>query len=255
MSWIEDLEAIIADLDNATDGLGALKTLIDAIPTTMVGTNNAALASSWTSALATALGNYTGTRAGYIDELAAANLPTDIAALNTLLSDGTYGLAALETLVDGIETSQARQLFSMDFWSDPQEELAITDVAGDKALPDVTVADLPAGATIVRAIAMFKFRMVENTNVAANKTLLAQHIQVRDDTPGTFRDAIGIPDDSFTIAASTREGGDVLMGDHDIAVEVDGNDTYNFQWTAADADVDGINFNDVQCGLRILYSV
>jgi len=37
-----DTSAIIADLDNATDGLGALKILIDAIPTTMVGTNLAA---------------------------------------------------------------------------------------------------------------------------------------------------------------------------------------------------------------------
>jgi hypothetical protein len=40
------LDTIRDDLDNATDGLGALKTLIDAIPTTaMRGTDNAALAS------------------------------------------------------------------------------------------------------------------------------------------------------------------------------------------------------------------
>ena len=37
--------AVQADLDNATDGLGAIKALIDAIPTVMVGTNDAALAS------------------------------------------------------------------------------------------------------------------------------------------------------------------------------------------------------------------
>lgn len=43
-------------------------------------------------------------RAGYLDELAAGNLPTDIAAINTLLSDGVYGLAALEALVDDLET-------------------------------------------------------------------------------------------------------------------------------------------------------
>ena len=44
----------------------------------MRGTNNASLASSYTAALATALGNYTAARAAYLDELAAANLPSDI---------------------------------------------------------------------------------------------------------------------------------------------------------------------------------
>ena len=38
-------DGIQTDLSNATDGLGALKSLIDAIPTTMRGTDNAALAS------------------------------------------------------------------------------------------------------------------------------------------------------------------------------------------------------------------
>jgi len=39
------IDAIQTDLDNGTDGLGALKALLDAIPTTMVGTDDAALAS------------------------------------------------------------------------------------------------------------------------------------------------------------------------------------------------------------------
>ena len=39
------------------------------------------LQATWTDALATALASYTAVRAGYIDELAAANLPTDIAAI------------------------------------------------------------------------------------------------------------------------------------------------------------------------------
>ena len=60
-----DLTTIINDLANGTDGLGALKTAIEAVP----GTNSAALASSWTAALATALANYTAVRAGYIDDI------------------------------------------------------------------------------------------------------------------------------------------------------------------------------------------
>jgi len=176
----------------------------------------------------------TAARAGYLDELAAANIPADI---------------------DGLKTSRDRVLCSMDFWSVPQEEVAVTAGAGDKALPDVTVADLPTGATIVRAFAMFKFRMVENTNVAANKLDGAQEIQVRDDSPSAWIDAINFVDDQFTLAANAREGGDVVMGAIDISGTVDGNDTYNLQWDEAVADLANINFNDIQVGLRIWFSI
>jgi len=49
------IAALQTDLDNGTDGLGALKALLDAIPTTMVGTDDAALATD----LATMQGNVT----------------------------------------------------------------------------------------------------------------------------------------------------------------------------------------------------
>lgn len=180
--------------------------------------------------------------AGYLIELEAANIPADI---------------------DGLKTSRDRQLFNMDFWSDPQEEVQVTAVAGTKTLPNVTIGDLPAGAVVVRAIALLKFRMVENTNAAANKldgatvASTSQVIQVRDDTPGTWRDAINFADDQFGLAATAniREGGDVCIGSVDIAVEVDGNDTYNFQWLLAKSDQSNLQFNDVQVGLRIWYSV
>ena len=190
---------------------------------------------------ATSLANkLTAARASYLDELGAANIPAD---------------------VDGLIASKNRQLFSMDFWSNPQEELSIPAVAATRTLPSVTVADLPAGATIVRAIAIVKFRMIENTNVAANKldgatvAVTSQVIQVQDDTPGTWRDAINFVDDQFGLAATTRESGDMLIGSIDIAVEVDGNDTYEFQYLLAHADQDSLNWNDVQTGLRIWYLV
>ncbi len=151
----------------------------------------------------------------------------------------------------------------IDFWSLPQEEVVVAAAAGTLALPDVVVANLPVGHTIRRVQAMFKFRMVENTNVAANKLDgatnpgVSQVIQVRSDAPGTWRDAINFVDDQFGIAASTREGGDVLIGSHNIAVEVTahGDDTYNFQWLLAKADLDSLNFNDAQVGMRVWYTV
>lgn len=191
--------------------------------------------------------------------------PTDNGANNTWAghsqnSQITAGNTVQEDIAS-LSTNLGRTLCCMDFWSDPQEEVSVTSGAGTKTLPSVTVADLPSGATIVRAMAMFKFRMIENTNAAANKldgatvASTSQVIQVRDDTPGTWRDAINFVDDQFGVAATTREGGDVCIGSIDIAVEVDGNDTYNFQWLLALADQDNLNFNDVQTGLRIWYSV
>jgi len=150
-----------------------------------------------------------------------------------------------------------RHLLTMDFWSVPQEEVALTGGAGDKALPSVTIADLPDGATIVRAIAMFKCRMIENhTYAGVNSLDGAQEIQVKP-TAGAYTDAINFVDEQFTLAQDTREGGDVIIGAIDVSgsgkVEADG--VYDFQWDAALAQEDGIKFNDVQVGLRILYSV
>jgi len=144
-----------------------------------------------------------------------------------------------------------KQLFTMDFWSLPQEEVALTVAAGDKALPSVTVADLPDTATIVRAIAMFKFRMVENhTYAGVNSLDGAQEIQV-----AASVDAINFVTGQFTLAETTREGGDVVIGVIDIAATVNANGAYAFHWDLAKALQTGINFNDVQMGIRIWYSV
>ncbi|MBA7569073.1 hypothetical protein ES708_10810 [subsurface metagenome] len=157
-------------------------------------------------------------------------------------------VARIEAKIDTLET---RVLCSMDFWSLPQEEVALTGAAGDKALPSVTVEDLPDGATIVRAIAMFKFRMVENhTYAGVNSLDGAQAIQV-----ATSVDAINFVDAQFTLAQDTREGGDVVIGVIDIAATVNANGAYAFHWDLAKALQTGINFNDVQMGIRIWYSV
>lgn len=238
---VDDLEAAVGAIEGATTLHNKLTAARAALLDGLTAVRLAELdAANIPADIDTLLARLTALRAGYLDELAAANIPTD---------------------VDGLKTSRDRQLFSMDFWSAPQEEVAIPAVAATLTLPTVTIADLPAGATVVRAIAMLKFRMIENINGAANKlngatvAATSQVIQVRDDTPGTWRDAIKFVDDQFGIAASTREGGDVLIGDTDIAVEVDANDGYNFQYLLASADLLGINLNDCQVGLKIWYSV
>lgn len=205
--------------------------------------------------------NYTAARAGYLDELASSNLPTDVDNVLTRLSATRAGyldeLAAanIPADVDTLKARVARGVCILDFWSDVQEEVTITAAAQDLALPDVVVAGIPSGATLLRVVAMLKFRAVENTNAAVNKINVAQSIQVRDDTPGSYVDCINIPDDIFAVAATTREGGDVIIGDNDVKATVDANDTYNFQWYNARADQANLQFNDCQTGLRVFFTL
>lgn len=158
------------------------------------------------------------------------------------------------------EEKQNREVHWMDFWSDVQATVTITATAQDLSLPDVVVAEIPAGANIFRSIAMFKFRAVEDTSALANNLddgggATAPSIQVRADTPGTFINAINIVDGMAQVPASSREVGDVWIGDNDVSGEVDGNDTYNFQIDVAEAEGSNLILRDVQTGLRIWWTL
>jgi len=174
------------------------------------------------------------------------NEKVDLTVIRNIISEVQAGIASLASVVD--------------FWSEPAEEVQVNAAGVTVTLPSVIIDGIPAGAAVIRAIAMLKFRMVENTNAAANKLNGAtvpessQVIQVRDDTPGAWIDAIDFADDQFSLEGQTREGGDVCIGSKDISGVIDGNDNYEFRWLLAKADLDFINFNDVQMGIRVWYA-
>jgi len=168
-------------------------------------------------------------------------------------SDLVGAKSSLLDLRSDIEVILAGGIYSMEFWGACAQKITVDTTISDINLPSVTIADLPTTATIARAIAMFRFRMVDNLNAGANACLGAAQIQVRTDAPGTLRNAITIPDNFCTFAAvGTSFGGD-LMGDSDIAIEVTGNDTYHFKWMQADADADSLEFEEIQTGLKIWF--
>ena len=198
----------------------------------------------------------------------------DITDIKTLISQLQTGVTQMQDIISQLQndvtqvqgdiasviTAIGEKLSIADFWSNPIEEVQVNAAGVTVTLPGVAIDDIPAGATILRAIAMFKFRMVENTNAAANKlngstvAATSQVIQVRDDTPGAWVDAINFVDDQFGLGGQTREGGDVCIGSIDVASVVVGNDGYEFRWLLGRADLDSINFNDVQVGIRVWYS-
>ena len=166
-------------------------------------------------------------------------------------------LSDVDASVDGLTTSTARGRYSIVQWSEPAPLVQLTDTAApgtNVALPDVVVADLPTGATVRAAYALFKFRIIENTNAAANQLQGTQSIQVKL-AAGSYLNAIDFANAEFAVPASTKQGGDMIIGDNDIKAQVAGNGTYNVQWTAALVDQANLEFKTVQTGLQIWYSV
>jgi len=160
-----------------------------------------------------------------------------------------YALDRYETLLK-LDT----QVSPMDFWSDVDDVIDLPAVAADTDLPDVVVSGLPSGISLVRVVAILKVRAIENTNVdGPNAINVAQNIQVRKGA-GAWANAINLPDNLWTVAASTREAGDVLIGDNDVKATVDGDGTYNFQFANAAVDLAVLRLNDVIVGLRFFFS-
>jgi len=160
---VDQLEGYCDLIDDATNGLAAIKAEVEGIGgVAMRGTDSAALASAWTSALATILANFSAARIGYLDELAAANLPTDVTALNTLLSSATYGLSALDTdlgtLLTRLSTARAGYLDNLSAGA-AALEATLTAIKGTswstetlKAIKDAVDAITITAAAIADAV-------------------------------------------------------------------------------------------------------
>lgn len=165
--------------------------------------------------------------------------------------------AAITTSEAVITAEVEQQASPMDFWSDGDDVIDLPAVAADTDLPNVVVSGLPSGVTLLRVVAILKVRAIENTSASgANAINGAQAIRVKKST-GTWGvddiAAIDLPNNLWTVAASTRESGDVLIGDNDLKSEVDGDGTYNLRFENALVDYASLRLNDVLVGLRFYF--
>ena len=161
----------------------------------------------------------------------------------------------LENRQDAMQTRLNAQRNSELFGSVMQEEVQLGAAAADVNMPNIILPNITG--TIVRVYLHFKYRMVENTYDGANALQGAQSIRIKKSTGAWGVDdiaAITFADNNITLAALTREGGDVHGGMIDLSGEVDVfNATYNTRWEDGDVDQDFINFNDVEMFLRVVY--
>ena len=161
---------------------------------------------------------------------------------------------ASQPLTDREFQQTGRTANSLVFASAAQATVVLPAVAASVALPSVTVAGLPEDIAINRVVAAIAWRKQVNSSLLANAIDGAQQIQVRSDAPGTFRDAITIADNLLSTGATATEGGMLLLGDSDLAVEVAGGGTYEFQWTLAQVDDAALTLHDVQTYLIVEFS-
>lgn len=168
--------------------------------------------------------------------------------------------AAIAPKASQTEAAKSRAFF-MDFWGDPIDIITVPAVAADLSFPDVVVAALPTDLSIIRVVAMLKVRSIKDTSAADNKINAASKtLRVKKSTGAWGTDdivAINFTNGQWYTVASTKEGGDVMVGDNDLSSEVDGNATYNFrseQTNRADAIVAlaaSLVLYDVQTGIRV----
>lgn len=152
---------------------------------------------------------------------------------------------------------KSRALGERDFWCVSTPVIDLPAVAADKDLPNVVVSGLPSWLTINRVVAILKLRAMENTAGGANAISGAQAIRIKKSTGAWGVDdiaAIDLPNNLWTVAASTRESGDVLVGDNDLKSVVDGDGTYNLRFENALVDLASLRLNDLLVGLRFYVS-
>jgi len=194
-----------------------------------------------------------------LSELDSGNIPGDIDTLLARLTATRAGY--LDNLSGGAVATQAsmdRKVSCMTWWSDIDDVINLTTDGVDIPLPDVVVAGIPSGATLVRAVAIIKVRAIENKSSSGPNAINgAQSIRVKKSTGAWGTDdvaAIDLADNQWSVAASTREFGDVQTGDNDVKSEVDGNATYNLRFENPIVDYATLQLNDVQVGIRIWFT-
>jgi len=187
-----------------------------------------------------------------------------IAIQGVILSDATAfqgaDVAAILTDTAAMQPRVPRITCHMDFWGDPQDNLVqITNAATSINLPNVVVADLPAGITITRVIALLKIALARDTSGSDNAVNNANMDLMVDSNAGygSTVTAINIPDNSWHVDVSTSpdRGGDVLIGNTDVTAEVTGNATYYFRFENAQADGNNLELHDINAGLRVYFTV
>jgi len=197
------------------------------------------------------------------------NLPSDPAS-ETNVDAVEAKVDTVDTVVDAVKAktdnlptdpaSQAKIVSHMDFWSENDDDITITNAHTNINLPNIVVAGLPTGVTLIRAIVMLKIALIRDSSGSDN-AIDETAMVVQIDADNGFANpitAIDIKDNSWSVDVSTSpdRGGDVEIGDNDVKAELNANPnaTYYLRLYNAEADGNNLLLKDVKVGLRIYFS-
>ncbi len=133
------------------------------------------------------------------------------------------------------------------------DTIPIPIVAASQAFPSITLPNI-SNATILHAY----LRIVGNARQSTSGASVdgAQNIQIRKDTPGTWTNALLVPNSALLHSPSSGISYISWLGAIDVSSEVDAfNDTYEVQWLNALAISDVITLQDVRVELDIYYTL
>lgn len=156
---------------------------------------------------------------------------------------------------DSLSDMVNRNVSMMEFWSDVGAKVTLTTSSTNIPLPNITIADIPSGATIIRVVGMIRMRALNNTSASVNAINEALDAVIKvEKMGGTWTSLINIINDTWSVAASTKEGGMLIEGSADASAEVDANADYEFRFDG-NCRVDGNNLDlvDVAVGMKVYF--
>ena len=147
----------------------------------------------------------------------------------------------------------------IDFWSAAGTSVTITGASSDVLIGNSTAIQvgsdgLPLGCTIIKAVAMLKFRKITEDSAADNYLNTAGATVIDTTTSTTLIEfSTGI----WKVDASGESGGDVVVGTNNFASIVSNatNTTLIFRLENVQALAANLYLHDIQGGVRVYYSV
>jgi hypothetical protein len=111
--------------------------------------------------------------------------------------------------------------------------VTVTTGSTNLALGSITIAGIPAGATVAHLFVHFLFGERADTSAALNSLSGAQNLQVQKNA-GAFSTFFSFAGGEYSTAASAQAGGDAKKGTVDLVALAPANgDVLTFQWTGA----------------------
>lgn len=177
---------------------------------------------------------------------------TDI--LSAVTSDSTKWKGAdIAAILADTAALPANKYSFMDFWGTIAANFTVNNALNDYTLGDVYCQTLTGNPTPSRAFALMRIAGIRETSGGANQLNVTSQLQV-DRAAAGWLDCLDIPNNAVEVLANSENpSGLMFMGHDNIVNRVMLGATHNFRWYQTRTTATGIEFEGVQCGIRVMF--